>query len=119
MEDKEIVKRTFEFAVKIIKFVSGFDGSSIASRVLCQQLVKSGTSIGANMEEAQAAQSKSDFIHKCSISLKESRETTYWLRLLMASGLCEAEKMQSLKQESEEIGRIIAQIIINSKQRSA
>ena len=59
---------------------------SLRARDLTRQLLRSGTSIGANLEEADAAQSKPDFISKCTIALKEARESHYWLRLLRASG---------------------------------
>ena len=78
--------------------------------------MKSGTSICANIEEAQAAQSKADFAHKCNISLKEARETNYWLRLLIASEIISEKKLLPLLGESEELCRIIATITKKSRQ---
>jgi len=79
------------------------------------QLLRSGTSIGANVEEAQAGQSRADFLSKYSISLKEARETIYWLRLIEASGTFDGEKLLPLKREADEIARIIGAIIVRTK----
>ncbi len=82
---RDIKERTFSFAVAIVRVCQMLELRSASDRVLSRQLLRSGTSIGANMEEAQAGQSKADFINKCGIALKEARETTYWLRLLVAT----------------------------------
>ena len=74
-----------------------------------------GTSIGANTEEAQAAQSKPDFISKNSIALKEARETHYWLRLLNAAKVLPHGRLSGLRDEAEEIERIFGSIIISAK----
>ena len=71
--------------------------------ILSKQLIRSGTSIGANVEEATAAQSRKDFISKMSISSKEARETNYWLRLFRDSKLCDDIDFSHLIKESEEI----------------
>jgi four helix bundle protein len=82
---------------------------------LSNQVLRSGTSIGANVEEAQAAESKADFIHKYNIALKEARETKYWLKLLSASNMVGNRDLGTLIKESDEICRIIAQIMINAR----
>ena len=77
-----------------------------------------GTSVGANLEEAQGGQSKPDFISKNSISLKEARETNYWLRLILATNKFEEKINQGIEElviESDEIAKIIASIIISAK----
>ncbi len=79
--------------------------------ILSKQLVRSGTSIGANTEEASAAQSRKDFISKMSISSKEARETNYWLRLLRDSNLCDGIDYSELIRESEEIIAILTSIV--------
>src|SRR5262249_14629410 len=84
-------------------------------RTLGQQVLRSGTSVGANAEEAQAAQSRADFVAKFSISLKEARETNYWLRLLQASGQYNDSDLYLLTLESEELARIIGAIIVRTK----
>ena len=78
----DITQRTFDFAVKIVRFCDDQSKLSTVSRRLSYQLLDSGTSIGANVEEAQAGQSRADFISKYAIALKETRETIYCLRLL-------------------------------------
>jgi four helix bundle protein len=85
---------------------------TIAGGKVAEQLVKSGTSIGANVEEADGAESKRDFIHKMSIARKEARETRYWLRIVRATGLSkDAQEIGYLLQESDELVRILSAII--------
>src|SRR5438105_1092545 len=83
---KEIKARAFEFACRIVKLHQHLLKQGAAKRSLAGQVLRAGTSIGANMEEAHAAQSKADFISKSQIALKEARETHYWLRLFIACG---------------------------------
>ena len=86
--------------------------------VLSKQIMRSGTSIGANTEEASAAQSRKDFISKMSIASKEARETNYWLRLLRDSDLCDDIDYRKLIDESKEIIRILTAIVkTTSKKR--
>jgi four helix bundle protein len=87
------------------------------ARTLSWQLLRSGTSIGANLEEAQAGQSKLDFISKNAIALKEARETIYWLRLLAASRIISEKRLLDLQTEAEELARIIGSIIVSAKKR--
>lgn len=110
----DITVRTFEFALGILKLADELSKNSSSARVLSNQLLRAGTSIGANVEEAQAAESKADFIHKYKIALKEARETKYWLRLLLASNMAKNINLDSLTKESDEICRIIAKITINA-----
>ena len=88
------------------------------ARTLAQQLVRSGTSVGANVEEAQAGQTRADFVSKYAIALKEARETHYWLRLLIESGDCPGEAGSALVQEADQLKRIIASIIVNANARA-
>ncbi|MFN8296831.1 MAG: four helix bundle protein [Chitinophagales bacterium] len=85
MKDNLIQKKSFEFSVKIIELYRLLQDQK--EFVLSKQLLRSGTSIGANIEEAIAAQSKKDFIAKLSIACKEARETNYWIKLLDATKL--------------------------------
>ena len=112
---QDIVARTFQFALRIIELANQLDDGRGPSRVLTRQILRSGTSIGANIEEAQAAESKADFAHKYNIALKEARETKYWLRLISASNKSLNTDLDSLIKKSDEICRIIAQIIINTR----
>ncbi len=81
------------------------------SRTLANQLLRSGTSIGANVEEGQASQSKADFISKYSIACKEARETHYWLRLLAATDIIPHQRLASLETECNELIAILTTIV--------
>ncbi len=85
--------------------------------VLGRQLLKSGTSVGANIEEANQAESKRDFIHKLSISYKEANETDYWLRLLKDSKILDAAEAEKLLMMCKEIERLLTAILKTSKLR--
>jgi len=78
----DIQQRTFEFAKQIVLLVDRLP-RTLAATEIGRQILRSGTSVGANMQEADAAESRSDFIHKVSIALKEARETRYWLALVV------------------------------------
>ena len=114
-ENRDIVERTFDFSIRIVKLAQHMSKDSTCNRILARQILRAGTSIGANVEEAKGGQSRADFIHKYSIALKEARETNYWLRLLVASEIVNKQKLLDLVTESEEIKNIIAKIIINSR----
>lgn len=85
---EDIKDRTFRFALTIIALVESLP-NTISAKTIGNQLIRSGTSIGANVEEATAAHTKNDFIYRMGMALRESRETLYWLRLLDASRLLE------------------------------
>ena len=112
---RDIKERTFSFAVGILTLCRGLDGKRGTVQILGRQLFRSGTSIGANVEEAQAGQSRADFISKYSIALKEARETIYWLRLLNAYGDGLNTGCRSLLNEAGELARIIGSIIVKTK----
>lgn len=110
-----ITDRTFDFAVRVVNLCKILDDKPGVARTLSKQLIRSGTSIGANVEESQAAQSSADFVHKLEIALKEARETRYWLRLLMAVELFPESRLLPLLNESEELIKIIASIVVKTK----
>ncbi|MBS9395782.1 MAG: four helix bundle protein [Dolichospermum sp. LBC05a] len=110
-----INERTFEFAVRITKLCSYLDKQPGTPRLLAAQLFRSGTSIGANMEESRSAESDKDFVSKQSIALKEARETKYWLKLLIKSEIVPNEKVADLVDECEQLMRIIAKSIVTTK----
>ncbi len=114
-DNLKITDRTFKFAVRIIKLVQYLEEQPGVSRTLSNQLVRSGTSIGANTEEAQGAQSKADFISKMSIALKEARETLYWLKLFRATKLCSEHQLHDIINESNELVSILVTIVKKSK----
>ena len=107
--------KTFDFALKIAKLCKSLQKSS--EYMTSKQLFRSGTSIGANVEEALAAQSRRDFVSKMSIASKEARETLYWLRLLQESQLVEGDYSASIE-EIKEIMRILTSIVKTTVERS-
>jgi four helix bundle protein len=113
LKPQDIKERTFSFALEIIKFAQSMDFRNEALRTLGRQLLRSGTSIEANVEEAQAGQSRADFTSKYAIALKESRETIYWLRLLKEAGM--NGDWGKLIHEANEIARIIGAIVVTAK----
>src|SRR6266550_268760 len=117
-EIKDIRERTFEFAVRIIKLCQHLDKKPGASRTLSGQLLKAGTSVGANAEEAPAGQSRADFISKTSIALKEARECHYWLRLLIAAEVMQEKLLAELRDEAEELKLILGSIVVRTKKRT-
>lgn len=109
-----IIERTLDFAVQIVQLANTLPKTP-AGFALASQLVRAGTSIGANLQEAKSASSRRDFIHCNVISLKESRETMYWLTILEKTEIISSEKLELLLKESDEIIRILVTIVKNSK----
>ena len=121
MKNRDIVDRTYKFALRIIKAVRILPRETVGFEI-GRQLLRSGTSISANVEEAQGAFSKDDFIYKMQISFKEARETNLWLRLICDSTIVSEVNMKELKnltQESIEIRNILATIVKNSKKNNS
>ncbi len=108
MKESLIQQKSFAFSLMIIELYRRLQSQN--EYVLSKQLLRSGTSIGANVEEASAAQSSKDFISKMSIASKEARETKYWLRLLNESKLTSIDVGNELK-EVGEIIRILTSIV--------
>jgi four helix bundle protein len=111
----KVVERSFEFAVRIVRLCRFLESQDRVSRTLANQLLRAGTSIGANIEEAQAGQSKADFTAKMAIARKEARETLYWLRLLKATEIVEAEQLIGITKEADELVRILTSIVKTSQ----
>lgn len=109
-----VKEKSYLFAVHIVKFCKTLQHVH-KEFVLSKQLLRSGTSVGANIEEAQQAQSKKDFISKMSIALKEANESRYWLKLIKeaVNGI---EEAQNLIQELEEVQYLLIAIIKKSKE---
>jgi len=114
-KDFDICDRTFQFSVRIVKLCNFINETPGSTRELSKQLIRSGTYIGANVEESRAAQSTADFIHKLEIALKEARETRYWIKLVIATSLVPENRLLPLLSEINELMNIIAAIIIKSK----
>ena len=113
---EDIKNRTFRFALQIISIAEKLP-NTVAARIMGKQLIRSGTSIGANVEEATAAHSKADFIYRMNVALREARETLYWLRLLEASQISETKIAAEILQEADEITRILGAIVSSARGR--
>ena len=115
MMDNVIEDKSFRFAVRIVKLCQYLQEEK-KEYPLSKQLLRSGTSIGANVAEAQQAQSRADFASKMNIALKESAETNYWLRLLYATNYLTQEEFSSIFPGSEEITKLLIAITKSAKQ---
>ena len=111
-----IAAKAYSFALEIIGLYKQLV-SDKKEFVLSKQMLRSGTSIGANVNEALSAQSKRDFVHKLSISLKETRETNYWLNLLKDSSYITEQSFNKLSEKCSEINKILSSIILTTKQK--
>ena len=111
----EMEERLLEFAVRVGKLVNALP-ATLLGRHICSQLIRSGTSPVANYSETCAAESKKDFIYKLGIVLKELRETRTWIRLIVRSDLLPENRISTILDECEQLGRIIGKSIVTSKQ---
>lgn len=114
MHKQKIQDRAYSFALEIIKFTRNLPYNNVTI-TLGRQLIRSGTSIGANTEEAQGASSKKDFINKINIAKKEARETRYWIRLINDAHLSRNSDANSLLCEVNEIINILTAIVKTSE----
>ena len=115
MEKKNAIKeKSFQFALSIIRLYK-FLIEEKKEFVLSKQLLRSGTSIGANIREANNAESKGDFIHKMGIAQKECDETLYWIELLTDSGILKVQDTESIYDKANELLKIIRSIILTAK----
>jgi len=113
MKDNILANKSYTFAVDIVKTCQLLINKH--EFIFAGQLLRSGTSIGANVRESIGAQSRKDFISKISIAYKEALETEYWLQLLRDGGILEQEKAQELILKNQELIRIITQILLTTK----
>jgi four helix bundle protein len=113
-KDNLIADKSKAFALRIIELYKYLTLEK-KEFVLAKQLLRSGTSIGANVRESIRAQSAADFYAKLTISLKEAEESSYWLELLKESGYIDEEKFNSLYSDCEEVIRILVKILKNTK----
>ncbi|WP_029270590.1 four helix bundle protein [Flavobacterium sp. KJJ] len=116
MSENVIKTKSFNFALRIIKLFR-FLKEEKKEFILSKQLLRSGTSIGALVRESEQAESKKDFIHKLAVAQKEANETDYWLELLFQSGYLNETQFKSIKSDILEINKILASIIITTKQK--
>jgi len=116
-ESSVIQEKSFAFAIRIVNVYKylAFDKKE---HVISKQLLRCGTSIGANVEEAVGGQSEKDFLSKISISYKEARETVYWIKLLHATDYIDKKQAESLLQDAEELCKILGSIQLTIKKRT-
>ena len=117
---RDIRERTLEYGVRVVRLYRVLaetkDGAAL---IVGKQFLRAATSIGANLAEAQAAESTADFIHKHSIAQKEARECEYWLSLLEKAAILPANRLVELKQETNELISVITAIILSKKRNQA
>jgi len=109
MAESIVKQKSYNFALQIIKLCVQLRNAKHFE--ISSQLLRSGTSIGANVEEALAGQSRKDFFAKMSIASKEARETNYWLRLIKDAGIVNEQESQNLVEASEELIKILTSIV--------
>ena len=114
----KIEDRTYDFALRVIRMTCALP-DDYASQAIGRQVLRSGTSIGANVEEAIGASSKRDFANKMAIATKEARETHYWLRLIKDSQMVSAERIEPLIQEALEIKKILSKTVSTTRKNLA
>ncbi len=118
MKENVIQQKSFAFAIRIVKAYKYLQAEK-KEFVLSKQLLRCGTSIGANVEEAIGGQSKKDFISKISISYKEARETMYWVKLLKATFYLDEQEADSILNDTDELCKILSSILVSSKQNNS
>ena len=114
MQKSILLEKSYNFALRMIKLFQ-FLAAEKKFFALSKQILRSGTSIGANVEEANQAESKADFVHKLCIANKEAFETNYWLRLLRDSDILTQKQAESLINDCEELQKLLTSSIKTSK----
>lgn len=115
---RDIGERALEYAVRGVRLFRSLQKlKEEAARIVGRQFLRSAMSVGANIEEAHFAESRADFIHKYRIARKEARESLYWLRVLVASGIVSRARLGPLIKETEEIIAIVTSIILTARKR--
>ena len=118
MKENIIQQKSFAFAIRIVELFKHLQ-SEKKEFVLSKQILRSGTSIGASIEESIGGASEKDFLHKLTISYKEARETVYWLKLLHATQYISDKEFESIHSDAEEICKILAKIQLTLKSRNS
>jgi len=118
MTQDELSDRFLDFAVRVGKAVDALPKSRLARHV-AGQLIRCGTAAGPNYEEACAAESRADFIHKLLIALKEMRESRYWIRLISKAPLLPQKRMMPLLDESTQLCNILGKSVVTAKSKTS
>ncbi|MGH9470046.1 MAG: four helix bundle protein [Terriglobia bacterium] len=117
-DPQNIRARAFAYAIRSVRLFRYLqDHRDGAGWILARQYLRSATSIGANIEEAQSGETRADFVHKLGIAQKEARESFYWLRLMAESNLVPKAKLTPLMKETEELIAVVTSIIVSTKKR--
>lgn len=112
---RKLIHRAYRYALDVIKFIDGLNKSDFTVQIIARQLLRSSTSIGANIIEAQAASSKRDFLNFLNHALKSANESKFWLGLLRDSGKANKSAVDVLIQETNELARILASSVLTLK----
>ncbi len=107
-----LIKRTYNFSLSIIRFIDSLNRNDFSIRIIANQLLRSATSIGANIVEAQASSSKKDFVNFINHALKSANETKYWLGLLRDCGKADHKNTDKLLREAMEISKLLGSSIL-------
>jgi four helix bundle protein len=109
--DFNIQRRSFQFACRVVRFCESTSSRGAAGRAFASQLLRAGTGVGSNLEEAVGGQSRADFVSKCNIALKEAREALYWLRLIREALGIESDEVKQLEDEANQLVAILTVIV--------
>ena len=110
-----LIKRSYKFSLEIMKLIDTFPQKDFSIKIIAQQLIRSATSVGANIIEAQSSSSKKDFVNFLHYALKSANETRYWLGLLQDCGKIEKENVSPLLQEVRELANLLGSSILSLK----
>jgi len=115
----DITERTLDYGVRAVRLFRALqEQPDRAGWTIGRQYLRSATSVGANVAEAQSAETRADFVHKYGIALKEAKESLYWLRLMARSDLLPRNKLRALQEETEEIIAVVTTIILHAKRNA-
>lgn len=117
MKENVVAEKSFEFAVRVVRLCQWLREEK-RERIMSNQLLRSGTAIGALVREAEHAESRADFIHKLSIALKEANESGYWVELLARTGYIGTTAFSSIQADLSELPRILVSIIKTTRSRA-
>jgi four helix bundle protein len=114
----EMNERLLDYGARVIKLVEALP-KSLAARRIADQLLRSSIAVGAHYEEAQAGESREDFVHKLQLALKELRESNYWLRLLMRAETLPAKRLAKILDESTQLKAILSKAVATTKRKAS
>ena len=116
MKGDDIAERLIDFAVRIIRLGAALPKNQVGKHI-AGQVIRSGTSVGANYEEARGAESRADFIHKVTIALKELRESLFWLKVIDRAEMLPHKRMVEIIREADELCAILTSSVVTAKKK--